>query len=329
MTFNKLTGFLAVLSLATFAGSASAQLIAYEPFDYADDLDINSVNGSGGFGWADNWQQRASNGGPERFTAQAGGLTYTDADGNALVVAGNYGLADFNGFAADDAGGGGNVQMFRQTDLGEAANLGEFVGVNNSYYISFIGDRRGASNSEANAGVPDYENPHAPNEYSRNAHLSLINSGGGEDGQLGNPSNQMTDTWKIRAKDTPDADSGGQFSYNQSFIVAKITVGDIVAQTGTDLVEMWVDPILTSEALAGAPDASHFILDGGDLFNMDHTGVGAFVGSQSSGRAGAVMAFDEIRIGHSWEDVTPIVPEPGALALLALGGLSMLAYRRR
>ncbi len=230
MKLTTKTGYLSLALTAFLAASASAQLIAYEPFDYADDLDIDNVNGNGGFGWADNWIQRGSNGGPERFTAQEVGLTYMDANGNELVVAGNYGLADFNGFAADNAGGGGNVQMYREVDFGMsgATTLDELVGVGNSYYISFIGQRRGSTNTDAFLPTdPTYVNPHDPNEYSRNAHLSLTTSGGGEDGQLGNPSNQTTNTWKIRAKDTPDADTGVPFAYNQSFIVAKITVGDV------------------------------------------------------------------------------------------------------
>ncbi len=98
---------------------------------------------------------------------------------------------------------------------------------------------------------------------------------------------------------------------------------------GTDVIDMWVDPILTSEALAGTPTATHFVLDGGNLYNLEQKGIGAYVGSQGGGRAGAVMAFDEIRIGRTWRDVTPIVPEPTSLALLCLGGLSSLMLRRR
>ncbi len=331
---SKMIGVLTLLLSAALATSAMAQggLIAYEPFNYADDLDINSTNGNGGAGWAGNWIQRGGNGGPERFTAQEVGLGYTDANGNSLVTAGNYGLADFNGFAPDNAGGGGNVQMYREVNFGNtgATTLDELVGVGNSYYISFIGQRRGATNTDAFLpNDPNYVNPHDPNEYSRNAHLSLTTSGGGEDGQLGNPSNYTTNTWKIRAKDTPDADTGVPFAYNQSFIVAKITVGDVVGMTSTDVIEMWVDPILTSEGAAGPPTATHFVLDGGNLYNLEQKGIGAYVGSQGGGRAGAVMAFDEIRIGYRWKDVTPYVPEPGSLTLLMLGGLSALTLRRR
>ena len=211
MPVNRLITHLSVFLLTfIYAASASAQLIAYEPFDYADDLDIDSSSGNGGTGWADAWQQRGGNGGAERFTAQEGGLTYTDAGGNLLAVSGNYGLADFNGFAADDAGGGGNTQMFRDVagtqdpDTGAITTIGDLVGgAGNSYYISFIGERRGASNTDALGSDPGYVNPHAPNEYSRNAHLSLTGAGGGEEAQLGNPSNQTTDTWKIRAKGWP------------------------------------------------------------------------------------------------------------------------------
>ena len=181
-----LLSFLLVIS---FTAIGSAQLIAYEPFDYPQDTHIFGGFGNGGTGWLDSWQSRGGNFNQEIFTAQEDGLTYTDARGNELTVAGNYALADFNGFDDDfELGGAGNVQFYR--DVLAEGTIGDLVGGSgNSYFISFIGERRGASNTDAVGN-----SPHAPNEYSRNAHLSLTSIRGNEEAQLGNPSNQQTET---------------------------------------------------------------------------------------------------------------------------------------
>jgi hypothetical protein len=41
------------------------------------------------------------------------------------------------------------------------------------------------------------------------------------------------------------------------------------------------------------------------------------------------MSVDEIRFGRSLDDVTPLVPEPGTMTLLAAGGVAFLLQRRR
>jgi len=41
------------------------------------------------------------------------------------------------------------------------------------------------------------------------------------------------------------------------------------------------------------------------------------------------QSWDEIRIGNTFADVTPMIPEPASLGLLVLGGLMTLSRRRR
>jgi hypothetical protein len=45
--------------------------------------------------------------------------------------------------------------------------------------------------------------------------------------------------------------------------------------------------------------------------------------------AGQTNQIDELRIGTTFEDVTGVVPEPGALSLVAAAGLAACARRRR
>ncbi|TWT29765.1 hypothetical protein KOR34_50830 [Posidoniimonas corsicana] len=330
-----------VIAVALMALPAGAELISYEGFQYADGTDIGLGPGSdGGSGWSNEWTRNGSNGDPNSLRAVGGGLSYTDTMGRTLVTSGNYGLVDFNGLNDDRDGGGRNAQWYRNMDLSGygAANMTEVVGVGGSYYISFIGERRGFHDplvvDTDNDGGGDQTQYH-PNVYARNAHFTLLNGGGlGEVAQIGNPSNKTTDRWTLRAKNAAvdDAVSDERFSYNQQFVVVKVTAGNLDINDVNfipDLVEVWLNPDLSSEGLNGAPDMSKFILDNGvDPIDLAQTGVGLLAGSEGGNRRGAVMAFDEIRVGLDWESVTPNVPEPTSLALLSLCGLG-LATRRR
>ena len=52
------------------------------------------------------------------------------------------------------------------------------------------------------------------------------------------------------------------------------------------------------------------------------------VSTDGNGCPANYSAFDEVRVGESWSDVT-VVPEPATMALMGLGGLGVLLRRRR
>jgi len=98
--------------------------------------------------------------------------------------------------------------------------------------------------------------------------------------------------------------------------VANGTVNLMVAKINLDLDTIHVfvnptvgaaEPLATIDAAFTGPSISH---------------VGFYSSTRSS------VPWDEIRIGQTFADVTPMIPEPASLGLLGLGGLAMLRRRR-
>ena len=106
-------------------------------------------------------------------------------------------------------------------------------------------------------------------------------------------------------------------SGNTVFLLARYVMdGNTSGQTST--AHYWINPNISSQP----SDASAVNGTGGTLFrafSLSQIRLGSF-GSQGD--------FDEIRIGTTFADVSPI-PEPSTVALLGLGALGLLAMRRR
>lgn len=96
-----------------------------------------------------------------------------------------------------------------------------------------------------------------------------------------------------------------------------------------DLVRLYMDPTGSTEP--GAADAMVSVA-GSDLFITHHGAITSFTFSGAGHMPGA---FDELRWGDTFADVTPFlrneVPEPVSLSLMALGlaGIAMARHRRR
>ncbi len=105
------------------------------------------------------------------------------------------------------------------------------------------------------------------------------------------------------------------------FIVGEYEiVGDT---TTTDVASMWINPT----SFGGAePAGSISSTDGADLNDGGSPVVRSFLYRQSTGVANVVV--DELRVGTTYADVTPI-PEPAMLGLAATGGLALLRRRRQ
>jgi hypothetical protein len=148
---------LVALSAVLVAGSrAEADVLAYEPFNYAAG-NIIGLNGGTGFGGAWDEVQGAS----FSTVVQAGSLGYTDSLGNSLVTAGGK---------LNNIGTGGTSQPGRDFNFRrDGAALGATPAAPVYTYFSFLGIRQGALNTP-NGSIED-------GTYGRGANISLFDGG--------------------------------------------------------------------------------------------------------------------------------------------------------
>ena len=269
---------LLTLLSATFSAGLSARAveIVYDSFDY----DVGLIqNKSGGNGWATSW---ADDGLVETVDNP---LAYTDSKGNALVTSGKAAqLTEWNG-------------TWRQWDLsGVDASLLDssrdnmFGADGATLWVSFLG---------------------LGTEIGRSADVQLAASADGiafeKRWGLGRPYKILldgtqggnNDTWGIMdyRLNTGEADtfhSAGVSYDEQVFYVARI---DFLA--GDDEISVWIDPDLDQEPAFADSVVNKFV--------VEDSAVNATIFSGP-----ADTYFDELRVGTTWADISPIAGSSGA-----------------
>jgi hypothetical protein len=132
-------------------------------------------------------------------------------------------------------------------------------------------------------------------------------------GTSGSPGNPPSADWSLTDYfGSTDASSTIPNSV-QSLLVARATFG-----TSTDVIDLFVNPPLTGTAPTTA-DATLTIPHGPALGILEVNGFS--LGSSTN-------LFDEVRLGGSFADVTP-VPEPSTLLLVGVAGFGLIRRRRR
>ena len=108
----------------------------------------------------------------------------------------------------------------------------------------------------------------------------------------------------------------------------------LINPAGTnDVASLWINPAAGTFGALSAPGASISNGPGGnDPPGANNTIQSVFLrqsGSANGQNVADVIVADELRVGTTWASVTPAIPEPGTLALAAIGAVTALAMGRR
>lgn len=300
----------ATAAMLSLASPARASLLVYEGFNYTPAANgLNSQNGGTGYSAA-----YASN---NNADVLAGSFNYTDALGNKLVTSGNRAFMDSTTVGSPD---GASAAIAPNRNL----NTANFTPLTNGpLYVSFMGQQTAGDQRDVTVAL-FVSTPNDPAGINTQERLSIGH---------GNPSaagaSDGNTNWGAY---TNAVGQNGAYSTTPattlSFIVARI---DLNVDGTLDRFRVYVNPTLGSEPVAADVDNSSYnFLTSLSEINRVRMRAGGSSSSTSGLNLGASQfAVDEIRIGTTYGDVTPIaVPEPtsGALCLVGAG---LLAARRR
>jgi PEP-CTERM motif len=335
MHMKKSIAALVILSSAAMAASASASVLIYEPFapasdgtGYASGSAITGQNNTTSAA-AETWQLA----GPAAALHVVGGASLSPSA--AMLAAG------FPASVGNDADlkKSGTSSAYDRLSIPNAfSGITPVYGSGSQLYYSLllsIPDITGltiphTNTAAANDGLVSFNNTQGSTSTAPSTFFGELNI------RLG--STAGTYNLGIHASTT---DAGGTYwtgditpSATPLFIVAELQLG--IGNTNpnvaaNDLQSIWVNPnpstLGLSEALRPAADGSS---DGSNSASavaaMESIVIGA--GIATAGAAPNDTFIDELRVGNTWADVTP-VPEPTTLSLLGLGAIAGMARRRR
>jgi hypothetical protein len=291
-------GALFCSAIALGANSAKADLVAYEPFDYAADSQLNTQ--AGGEGWTSAWRD-----GSDNAPIQAGSLTGPAG----LPTAGNHALM---------SGVNGTFTIFRDIPVTGAAD-------GDTTWVTWLGQRVGEAVDPIPDGVDWINNP-----WPRGTNWGLF-AAGDEKIAVGNSSNAVDNEWSLIPEGSGSLRQGSGVPFEQ--LVWNVMRIDHLGDAATpDNAYLWID----ADPLGAAPDTANALaasIGAVDMSSIDS--IRPFMGGASAGGGGdrpaGQLLVDEIRIATDWVSATGGVgvPEPTSILLLAGGLLGAVARRRR
>jgi hypothetical protein len=310
-----------------------AQLIASEGFAYPAGTDLVGL-GVAGNGWANGWADKNS-----LDLLQSGSLSYTDGSGNTLATSGNS--LQSNGAASPGSassepertitGTFGTLALANPTApdtlwLSYLWQGGHTTTASGTLFrqatVMFL---KGASTTSTSPGGTEYMDIGMPNISSANVgtvspNISLWASSGNA-GQTvnGSPISSLNPV-----QSSVPANDG-----NTDFILIELTGSATAwgAAGNSETMNVWINPTLTQSTPVGSPNISYSQQDLSTL-NAIRIQGGGF--NSTYGPLPGQETVDEINIGDTAADVEPLpTPEPASIALFAIGGLSLLALKRK
>jgi hypothetical protein len=303
----------AVALTALVTNTATAQLQYYEGFDYPANLNatVSALNGGSG-----TWQAAWTTGsGAFLGTNVSGGLSYSDGSAHTLATdPDSIKLAVGTPPPMPQS----TTASPNRTMLGTSttyANLGAMAGANaNTVWMSFLMQRP--------TQVPGAAG------FFRQANLGLF-QGSSEKFDVGDPNTSASignfiSLWSSggthpAATALQSTVSGFQDS-GAALIVLKLTIDQTTAK---DSALVWINP--TDITSLGTETLN----SGAEVDMSGVTTIRFQAGNQNSAGTNAFFYADEFRVGFAAGDVLPLVPEPSVVAFSVLGGLALLALRRK
>jgi len=278
----------AVTCLTMFAPAARAQIIAYEGFAYP----IGGLNGqNGGIGFAAGW------------TVVSGTV---NVQANSLVPAAPS-------TALPETGNSLSVTPINDTIFGLANRTlsTPVIGTaGTSIWVSVVMKGAGISGLSAQGAL-------LVTNGSNNG-FSITTGATGSGIPPNNPA--PNSNWSLGDAGTGAAEATTTVSDTlQSLLVARVSFSP-AGNPAFDQIDLFVNPPLT-----GSPPAT-----ASASLLVNHAATLSTVGVEYASVSGATTSTlsDEIRIGHTFADVTS-VPEPSTFFLIGVAGLGGIAWRRR